>query len=113
MTDADKRILSKKIQLLSKRSKDDVEEISQAYVIQMLFDFLEDKETSIPLIGSFRFTYDGDKIENGERKALFVTEFNIDPFLQKVLGQATDGEETDIEKIFKQKLKSQLEKYVG
>jgi len=113
LNEEEKKSVTKKLQLLSKHSKADIQEMLEALVIQMMFDYLEGKETYIPLIGSFKFQFKGDEIVDGTRRAIVRTEFTIDEFLQRVIGQAEDNEETEVEKIFKEKIRQQLTKYLS
>ncbi len=101
-----------KIHYLSGLPSEDIKEVWEAIVTQTIFNYMEDKPTSFPLIGEFNFKHIDDFISRGKKEAIIETEFVPCDFLKKIIGQIKDGEETEIEKLFKRKIRNSLEKII-
>ena len=108
LSDGEREMLEK-VHLLSGQTIETVKEVLEGIVTQMVFDFLEERPTSFPLIGDMKLDYLGDSIEDGARKARVHMTFDPNNFLAKVIGQLVDGEENEIEKLYKRKIRISLE----
>jgi hypothetical protein len=98
-----------KIRLISGTTYDQCKEFFESLITHISLNYLEEKETYIPYIGSFKFIYDGDTIDSEGKEAKIKIEFSADPNLKKIIGQIVDGNEMEIDKMLFKKIRYELE----
>ena len=98
-----------KIRLISGTSYDQTKDFFESLITHVTLNYLEDKETYIPYLGSFKFIYKGDDIDSKGREAKIEVEFKADNNLKKIIGQIVDGDEIEIEKVLFKKVRYELE----
>lgn len=103
------REMIEKVHLLTGQNIETVKEVLEGVVTQIVFDFLESKPTEFPLVGKMTLEYLGDTIESGAKVAQVDMIFEPSELLLRTIGQVIDGEESEIEKLFKRKIRIDLE----
>ena len=98
-----------KIHNISGLSLEDTKLFFESLFIYTMLNYLEKEPTYFPNVGKVKFNYIGEQYSNGtNKKARVDFEFEPDDYLLKNIGQAEDGDETDIEKKFKERIGSVL-----
>lgn len=95
-----------KIHLMSGESKESVRTVFESLITLILLNSLENETTTIPLLGDIT-------LENNVDRLSEIKVSNIDSVLEKSYYQMYNKQESLIEKMFKSKITSTLEKYVN
>lgn len=93
---------------LSSITASDAREFSEALGIKSVLDYMETGKIEIPLIGSLTIKHVKDTFVEGGVRAVLETTFEPDPFLLKSIGQHADGQQTEAEKLYMQKIQRLL-----
>lgn len=101
-----------KLHLISGLRKDDVRNFFESLLSLIVLNYVEGEKTYIPFLGEVEIKHVKDEYEEGKKKAVLDVSIDADYNLRHNVGQIADGEETDIEDIFKRKLRNTLEEYV-
>ena len=99
-----------RIHFLSGFSLEDIKEIFEAILTQIVFDYMEEKSTHLPYLGELYIEHIDDIVMGGKKEAVIKITLSPEDIVKKIIGQIADKEETDIEKMFKRKIKNSLEK---
>lgn len=99
------------IHLLSGLSIEQTKDFFEAVAVYSLLNYMQGKDTFIPLMGSLKFTYQGDKIRKRGKQAVVESKFDPCPFFLRNIGQIEDKEESDIELELREKIKSYFHKF--
>lgn len=102
-----------KISLISGIKKDNVREVFESLGILIILNYAHGEETEIPLIGNLQLEYKGDRYEEGLKEAIINGNVSYDDFIIRNIGQIHDEEETDVEKILRNKIHSSLGEYLN
>jgi len=102
-----------RLHLLTGKSYQEVREFYEGLLLDFCLRYLEKEQVTIPLFGDIFFHYLGDEISSKGRKAKIDIDFIPDDFLVRVIGQIEDGEESDLEKHLKEKIKKSIEETIG
>ena len=102
-----------KIHLFSGESKQMIRTFFESLISIILLDFMEESETNIPFLGTIKLQHTGDKDIGGLKEAEVSVIFTPDPSLLKNVGQITDNEECDVEKMIKMRVHEALRSYLN
>ncbi len=97
-----------KIHLLSGRSYEEVREVYEGFLYSMALAYLEKEPIYFPFFGEVEIRFIKDNITEDGRKAELDVTFTPNDFLKRVIGQIEDKEESDVEKILKDKIHESL-----
>ena len=102
------------LSLFSHVSISEIKKIFNAFLLIILCNYSQGKETYIPNIGTVVFKYNGDKlVKSGnvtKKKADVSVEFEIDNALARMLGQLENGEKLDIVKSMTNSIQNLIER---
>jgi hypothetical protein len=87
-----------------------VKEVLEGLAVYTFLNFLEKKDTKLPLVGTLSFLYKGDQISKKGRKAVTESSLSVDEFFNRNVGQSVDLQETELEKMFKTKILDVLQR---
>jgi len=96
------------ISLLSKIPEVDVKKVFKNLILQIFLNYTQNKTSYIPYFGYINLKYEGDICKSDKLEAVLKLDINFDEYLKKNIGLYEDGDETDIEKSLKKKLKNDL-----
>lgn len=102
-----------RLHLLSGKNFEEIRTFFEYLVVDFALAYLEKKPLSIPLFGDIFINYLGDEILSKGRKAKIDIDFIPDDFFVKIIGQIEDGEESDLERHLKEKIKKTLESHLN
>jgi len=97
------------VRRINEYSYEDCKHFFESLVTHIILNYLDEKSTYIPYFGEVFIKYDGEDLVQGGREAKVSLSFIADQNLKKIIGQCIDGEETEIERIFKNKANQRLE----
>lgn len=97
-----------KIHLLSGRSYEEVREVYEGFLYSIVLAYLEKEPIYFPFFGEMEIRFLRDIIIADGRQADLDIKFKPNDFLKRVIGQIEDKEESDIEKILKDKIHESL-----
>jgi hypothetical protein len=97
------------IRLINEYPLEDCKHFFESLVTHIFLNYLDEKPTYIPYFGEITLKYDGEDIVQGGREARVSLSFIADQNLKKIIGQSIDGEETEIERVFKSRANHRLE----
>lgn len=98
-----------KIRLFSGSTYEQSKDFFESLVTYLVYNYLEGNSTYIPFFGSVKVNYEGDIVDAKGKEAVLSLDFEADSSLKKIIGQIVDGEETEVEKILKKKIRIELE----
>ena len=101
-----------KIHLLSGESKQSVRNLFEALASLIILNYMEKESTNIPFLGNIILEQHGNEITKEGKVAIVDIKIEPDNNLLKNIGQIDDGEETEIEKIFKRRIQESLRNYI-
>lgn len=107
-TSADRETIEK-VRLIAGCSPDQCKDFFESLLTYIIQNFLENRDSTIPYLGEIDISYLGDEITSEGKIAKVSIQICPNYNLQKIIGQIADKEETEIHKIFKQKIKNELE----
>jgi len=108
LSKAEKEVFQK-IHLLSGRSYEDVKEVMEGFIYLGVLSYLEREPITIPFFGALTIDYIKDIITQNGREAELDFQFQPSLFLARTIGQIEDEDESDLEKLLKDKIHSSLE----
>jgi len=96
-----------KMKLLTGEPVEKIRVFFENLTILSIFDFLDNKETPIPFMGDIN-------ISRGEKDGpiSFTITMNPNQMLAKNINQILLGQESDVEKVLKKKIRSSLEEII-
>lgn len=103
------RELIHKIHLLSGKSYEDVREVFEGFISLGILSYIEKEPITLPFFGDLSIKYLRDRVTQNGREAELDFSFEPNKFLTRNIGQIEDKEESDLEKILKDKIHSSLE----
>lgn len=108
----EKEVLEK-LHLICGESVDVCRSVLEALSIVHILNFIDGTETVVPFFGSVKIDHLGDESLSGKLLKAKLG-FKIEPslILTKNIGQIVDGIESDIEKLFKKKIRSSMEEII-
>lgn len=98
--------------MLTGESASTIRSFFESLISLIVLNFKEGESTNIPFFGTIALDYSGDEIHNGVKRAIVDVDFEPDQSLLRNIGQIEDGEESDIEKLIKVRIKESLANYV-
>lgn len=102
-----------KLHLISELSVEDCKNLCDSVVTLIVLNHIEGEPTLIPGFGEVRIFYEGEDLVKEGKQARIKLDFTPDDFLLRNIGQVHDGEETDIERKYKERLKGLLNELVA
>lgn len=102
----------RQISLITGQTFDITREFFESLFTIILLDYLEEKPTNIPFFGKVKIEYKGDKMKKGGKQAVVEFDFKPSNYLLRNIGQIEDKTSCDIEKLFKKKIRFNLEKLI-
>jgi len=100
---------TEKIRLFTGLTYQQVKDVLESFYTLVTINYLEGKTTHIPYLGEISIEYKGDEIKAGGREAILHLSVDADSMLKRVIGQIQDGDETEVERIFLDKIKMELD----
>ena len=97
-----------RVHLISGKPYGEVTDVIESLCIVCVMAYMEKEPIDVPMLGRFEVKYNGDKIVNGEKEADITINITPGAFIKRVIGQIEDGDESDIEKILKEKIRKLL-----
>jgi hypothetical protein len=88
---------------------DQVKKFFDFLLVCIIYDYIEDKPTTIPYLGSIFLKYDGDKVVAKGKEAEVSLQFTPDYNIKKIIGQIVDKDDTEIEKLLRTMIKKEFE----
>lgn len=107
VTNNEKETLEK-VHLISGVRKDDVRLVFEALFSLVVMNYMEEETTLLPFLGDLVVEKKGDEYENDKKKALLDAYLVPGYNLIRNIGQVADGEETDVEELFRKRLRNTL-----
>lgn len=101
-----------KMHMLTGESQMTIRSFFEFLISLIVLNFKEGESTNIPFFGTITLDYSGDEVHNGVKQAIVDVDFEPDQSLLRNIGQIEDGEESDIEKLIKVRIKESLANYV-
>ena len=101
-----------KMHLISEKTHDEIKDMFTNIIMLIIFNFIEGKDSYLPLLGILKIDYLGDKIINSKREVDLKLNFEPHEYIKKIIGQIVDKEETELHKLLKKKIKNHLVKYL-
>lgn len=93
-----------KIHLLTGKSVEDVRDVYEGILFMVLLAYLEKEPVYFPFFGEIELKYLQDRITQKGRVAEIDIDFSPNEFLLRIIGQIEDRDESDIEKILKERI---------
>lgn len=97
------------VKLISGVTNEQCRDFFESLVSYIVLNYLQEKPTHLPFLGDITISHDADEITSEGKLAKLSIQITPDFNLQKIIGQIADDEETEIEKIFRDKTKSELD----
>jgi hypothetical protein len=101
-----------RLQLMTGLSKEQSRTFFESLLTLVVLNYLEGNTTYIPFIGHIDIDYLYDKFEGDTKKAVLDIAVNADDNLSRNIGQIEDGDESEIEEIYKRRIQGSLSKYI-
>ena len=98
-----------KIHLLSGHSYKEVREVYEGFLYSVVLSYLEKEPMFLPFFGEIKIDFLKDTVVDKGRQADISVSVEPSDFLKRVIGQVEDREESDIEKILKDKIHESLD----
>lgn len=102
-----------RLHLLTGKSYQEVREFYEGLLLDFILRYLEKEPVTIPLFGDIFFHYMGDEYSSKGRRAKIDIDFIPEDFLIRVIGQVEDGDESDLEKHLKEKIRKSIEETIS
>lgn len=102
-----------KMHLLTGKSKDDTKRFFEAFAFLLATDYLEGEWTNLPFFGDIKVHHTGDVPSDKGVRAQLELEFEPEDSLIKTIGQLVDGEKSEVEKTFMNRVRSSLHSYIS
>ena len=93
-----------RIHLLSGKSYEEVRDVFEGMLYLSVLSYLEKEPVVIPFFGEFDIKYVRDTVTKGGREAELDVDFTPNKFLKRTIGQIEDKDESDMEKMLKDKI---------
>lgn len=93
-----------KVHLLSGKSYENTKAVFEGMLYLYILSFLEKEPIMIPFLGEFNIKYIKDVLSAEGRDSEVQVDFEPNVFLRRVIGQIEDQEETDVEKMLKERI---------
>lgn len=97
-----------RLHLVSGMGKENSRNFFESLLTLIIIDYLEGESTYLPFIGEIKINYAGDTFHKDKKKAVLRIDFSASDELARNIGQIEDGDETDIEGVFEQRLQNAL-----
>lgn len=101
------------LHLITGKSYKDCKDFFEGFASMISLAFLKKTPLHVPLFGDIRIKHIGDEVKKEGKKIKVQIDFDLDPFMSRNLGQLVDGTESEVQKIFVEKIKDTLERFVS
>jgi len=101
-----------KIHLLSGCSYREVRDVYEGFLYSIILSYLEERPLDLPFLGELEVSYLKDVLTQKGREADVSIDITPDAFIKRVIGQIEDKEESDVEKILRDKIHESLKDLV-
>jgi hypothetical protein len=102
-----------KLHLLTGESKETVRRFFESFAFLIATNYLENEWTNIPFFGDVKLHYVGDKNVRGGKRVQLELNFEPEDNLLRNIGQIEDGETSEVEKTFMNRIHTALEAYMS
>ena len=102
-----------KLHLLSGEKKKTVRNFLESLTTLIILNYLENTSTNIPFFGTFKIKQIGNHIDNDGKEAVIDIEFKPEESFLRSIGQIEDGEECDIVKLCKTRIRNAVSNYIS
>jgi len=101
------------LHLITGKPYKDCKDFFEGFALLVAISFLKEKPVHIPLFGDIKLDHVGEEFVRGGKKARIKIDVSLNSFLSKSIGQLSDGTESEIQKLYMEKVKELLEKFVN
>ena len=102
-----------KLHLLTGESKETVRRFFESFAFLVTTNFLDDEWTNIPFFGDVKLHHVGDENVRGGKRVQLELDFEAEENLLKNIGQVVDGDTSEIEQVFMNRIHSALNSYMS
>lgn len=101
-----------KIHLLTGETKGAVRQFFESLIFILTVDYINNESTNIPFFGEITIKNMGDTLEKGGKRVNLVIEFDPEDIFQTNVGQIEDGEQSELEKVLRNRIRNSLSNYM-
>ena len=102
------REIINKISIISGLKIETIRNVFESLASVTIMDYIEGNVVYVPFLGNFTINHIKDIKKNNRKEAIININFKPNPYISRNIGQINDGDESDIEKSFYNKIQETI-----